>query len=295
MLLAQKAHFNDLSPKLRKELEERVRGFGNTVRYKFDIARTNPDPSRYNGDIVFPNMYTLDPARFNIKDKYEDRADKQQSKLIALVEDVDEKGLPNRFKKIKVQGRDKGILKLNLEDDNSEDFAFAVFLELHPKQTGGLFFDKTKQQVFSRIDEQSAAKTQREERSIRKKAMDYAEQMSDKDMVDFADAMQWDSSMDKGILKNQIEALAETEPAFFNDLVKGKTVEYQALVKQALNKNIIAYDPAEYKFTYAGNKQPITVVSPVGDKTEVAKLAEWLMIGGGAETYKKLKSLVEAK
>ena len=73
MLLRQIAHFNDLSPKLRQELEEKVRGFGKTVRYKFDISKPNPDPSHYNGPIIYPQIHTLDPTRFSINDPYEDR------------------------------------------------------------------------------------------------------------------------------------------------------------------------------------------------------------------------------
>src|SRR5690242_12881790 len=62
MLLQQVAHFNDLSPKLRETLENKVRGFGKQVRYKFDISHQNPDPTFHNGKILYPNIYTLDPT-----------------------------------------------------------------------------------------------------------------------------------------------------------------------------------------------------------------------------------------
>ena len=42
MLLQQTAHYNDLSPQLRKELEEKIASFGKQVRYKFDISNPNP-------------------------------------------------------------------------------------------------------------------------------------------------------------------------------------------------------------------------------------------------------------
>ena len=52
MSLENFAHYNDLSPKLRQELEDKVASFGKSVRYKFDIAKPNPDPTKYNGEIV---------------------------------------------------------------------------------------------------------------------------------------------------------------------------------------------------------------------------------------------------
>jgi hypothetical protein len=293
MLLQQVAHYNDLSDKLRKELEDKIRSFGKTVRYKFDISNPNPDPTHHNGRIIWPNLYTLDPSVFNITDPYETREKTSKSKRIAIIDGVDEKGIPNRFRKIRIHARKSGILALNVE--NEEEFAIAMFLELHPKLTGGRFADKNKKQVVFRIDEQSAAKEQREFRSAKLKALNVAQQMSDSERITFADAMMWDSSDDPVILGNKIEELAETDPKFFNDLVEGKTVEYRAVVQQALNKKLIEFDPAEWKFIWSSNKQPITVLSPAGDKTHVEKMAEWLQIGGekSNEVYKKIKSLIK--
>jgi len=123
MSLENFAHYNDLSPKLRLELEKKVESFGRIVRYKFDIARPNPDPSKYNGDMVYPNIYTLDPTRFTIQDTYEDRDDKTKTKTIALIDEngINENGLPEKFIKIRVNGSNKAILSLNVEE-NREDF-----------------------------------------------------------------------------------------------------------------------------------------------------------------------------
>src|SRR6185436_10582327 len=117
-----------------------------------------------------------------------------KSKRIAIIEGIDEKGIPNRFKKIRLHARKAGILSLDTE--NVEEFAYAMFLELHPKLSGGMFSDKTKKQIFTRIDEQSAAKEQREFRSAKLKALNVAQEMSESDMIKFADAMMWDSSDD---------------------------------------------------------------------------------------------------
>ena len=293
MSLEQIAHYNNLSPKLREELVEKLSSYGKRVRYKFQISRPNPDPSKYNGDIVFPISYTLYPCVFDILDKHEDKG-KARSKKIGLVTDTDEKGIPNRFKKIRVSAIQRGLLDLDLTE-GTEDWYTAMYLELHPKLKDGDFEDSTKTPIFFRIDERKAAQEAKTERSARLKALNAAEEMSDKQIISFADAMLWDSSEDILVLRNKVEELADTNPEFFNDLVKGKSLEYRAAIKQALNKKVIEFDAGEYKFIWAGNKQTISVLSPTGEKNEVEKFAEFLQTGGEkADTiYKKIKDLIK--
>lgn len=293
MLLEQTAHFNDLSPKLRKELTERVESFGKKVRYKFNISHPNPDPLKQGGDIVWPFLYTLDPSTFRITDPYENREGKSRLKQIGLVEKTDEKGLPNAFRKIRVRERHKGVFELNLED--AEEFAMAMFLEIHPKLTGGIFMDKGKQQVFSRVDEKALATEEREQRTARTKALNKAEKMSEVEIVQFARAMMWDDTEEMLGLRNKVEGLAETSPEMFNNLFEGDGVEYQAVIKQGLDKKIIGFDPAEYKLIWSSNQQTIAKIQPNINKNEVENFAEWFKTGGkNAEAaYKQLKSLIK--
>lgn len=296
MLLRTEGEFNDISPELREKIEERVRGFGKTVRYKFDISHPNPDPQHVNGKILWPGMYTLDPSTFYINDPYEKRSGKSKSKRIGMIDAVENQNghqKVTKFRKIKVQGKFAGELKLELQEIN-EHFQFACYLELHPKLDGGDFYDKARVPMFKRIDELAAATTARTLRTAKKKAEDIAQSMSDKELIDFADAMRWDSAQDIEILRNEVELLAETDHEFFNDFVNGKNVEYQALIQQALNRGLIQFNPNEYSFVYAGNKQPIVTLSPNGEKTEIEKLSDWLQTGG-KEAHKKIKSLLEAK
>jgi len=140
----------------------------------------------------------------------------------------------------------------------------------------------------------AAATQARTERTAKQKATNAAQAMSDKQLIDFADAMLWDSTQDPEILRNEVEFLAETEPKFFNELVDGRDIEYRALVQQALNKGAITFNPAEYSFAYGGNNHPIITLSPNGEQNEVQKMASWLQTGG-QDVYKKIKSLVGSK
>jgi hypothetical protein len=115
-MLEQAAHWNDLSPKLRTELEERIKSFGKRVRYKFNISHENLDREKFDGAVIWPQMYVLDPITFRIVDKYEDRAGKSKSKQIGMVDEVDDKGLPTSFKRVRIHKRHLGILSFELED-----------------------------------------------------------------------------------------------------------------------------------------------------------------------------------
>jgi hypothetical protein len=295
MSLENFAHFNDLSPELRLELEQKVESFGKRVRYKFDITKPNPDPEKYNGAFVYPNMYTLDPTKFTIQDPYEKRADKSKTKNIGLVDDnfLSDNGIPERFKKVRVSGSQKSILTLNLED-NRDDFYMAMMIELHPKNKDSKFASKTLRHMISRIDENAAAREARTERSERLKALNVAQGMSDTELIDFADAMQWDSSDNIEILRNRTEELADSNPVYFNDFVQGKTIEYQSMIKQAINKGLISFDSVEYKFVWSGNQQTIAVLSPTGERSNIEKMSEWMQTSGnkGDDFYKKIKALV---
>jgi len=293
-MLEQVKLFNDLSPKLRDEIEKKIDSFGKKVRYKFDISNRDPDPEKKDG-VIYPFAYTLDPVTFSIIDKYEDRKDKQKVKKIGIVESTKENGDPEVFRRIRIYEREKGVKEFDLE--KVEDRENVFYLELHPKLVGGMFADKEKRQLITRIDEMAAATTARTERTERVKALNIAQGMSDKELCDFADAMggTWDSKEDPGILRNKVEELAETNPIFFNDLVSGQALEYQAAITQAISNKLISFDPVDYKFIWSGNMQTIAALSPAGDKTEVQKLSDFFQTGGdkSAETYKKIKALLK--
>lgn len=293
-MLQKHAHYNDLSPELRRKLEEKVRSLGTTVRFKFNISRENPDPEKYNGPILWPALYVLDPKVFRITDALEKRDGISKSKEIGLVDKLKDDGKPLSWFSIRVFARHKGVLTFK-PDENVDDFNYVMYLLIHPKLDGGMFQNKGMQPIIQMIDEKKEAAEQKERRSHRAKALAAATNMKDEEVISFADAMMWDSTIDTDLLRNQVEVLAETDPKMFNDLIGSKNLEYQALIKRAMDKQVIAFNPAEYKFVWFGNQQPIATLAPVGNKNEVEKMSEWLQTGGknADEVYAKIKSLVK--
>ncbi len=297
-MLEHQGNYNDLSPKLREELEARVNGFGKSVRFKFNIEKPNPDPLKYNGALIYPFTYTLDPKVFQITDPYETREGKQKVKSIAIINKMKEDGkTAESFKCVRINERFKGVLYYDLEDIDQRELT--AYLLLHPKLIEGKFADKNKIPVFSIINETKLATEQRTLRSAKLIAGNYAAKMSDQEVVDFADAMggdnTWDSTQDLGVLRNKIEELAEQSPDIFNDLVKSDKMQFQTVVKQALDNHIISYDPSGNKITWVSTSQPIAVLSSDLEKNEVERAAEWFQLGGEKATkaFEKVKSLLK--
>lgn len=298
-MLEHEGIYNDLSPKLRKKLEERIESFGKNVRYKFKLERRNPDPQKYNGEFIYPSLYCLHPVQWKITDNDEDRNDKQKIKNIGVIESVkrDERGnLEYRFKGARIPDIRKGILYLDLTV--KEDMDMAAALELHPKTRNGLFPNKQIIPVLERIDEAALAKEKRAERSERKKALDAVEEMSDAEIVEFADAMTWDSTVDIDLLRNQVEDLAEKTPIYFNDIVKDKKVKIQAIIKRAIDNKVFGYNPAEGTLSWMNTGQLIVNLGRgTGEKEDVIRFAEWFDTAGkkADEVLKKVKAITNKK
>lgn len=291
-MLQKHQHFNDLSSELRTKLEERVKSLGKKVRFKFNISNPNPDPQKYNGDVIWPGMYTLDPRTYRIFDTNENRQGVSKSKEIGLVDKLDKEGIPVSFHRVRVFEREKGIK--TYDPTKYEDAQFIMYLLMHPKLEGGMFQDADKRPIISLIDEQKDAIARKEQRAAKLKALSVVKEMSDQKIIEFADAMQWDSTVDPSILIDQIETLAESDPKMFNDLIDSKSIEYQATIKRALDKKVISFDGLD-TFTWANNQQTITVLSAVGDKSPIEKFAEWVQTGGQKcdAIYSKIKGLVK--
>jgi hypothetical protein len=285
-MLEKVAHYNDLSDELRKKLQDKIESLGAKVRFSFKISKPNPDKTNYNGPIIWPGNYVLDPRVVNVTDG-------KSRKRVALVLGTDDKGIPNRFGKISITAGERGIKVFDLTDHDDVDKV--ALLLLHPKLDGGMNQDKNTIPVVSLIDEVKEAQEKRTTRSTRLKAMGIAQGMSDREVKDFADSQLWDSTQDMGVLRDMIEAMAEETPKMFSDLVEGKDVEFQALVKQALDRQVMSFDPVEYKFSWTDTQQVITVLQPTGDKNEVEKMSTWLQTAGerGDAVTKKLRGLLK--
>lgn len=283
--------FNRLSPDLRKEIETKGDKAGRYVKYRFDIARLNPDGQQTTGgQYIYPLLYTLTPVTFEIIDPYD-----KGRKRIGLVRDLKEHGASeDSFHRISIKEGWQGIYTIDMEKPHDRD-VFA-FLELHPKMQNGRFRDFNAPGIVTRIDEVAEATTLSRLRNVKVEAMFVASSFNAQQVRDFAAAMNWNESDDLVILKNRIEAIAESDPVFFKEFIDSKNIEYRAVLKRAMDKNIIAYLPVESKFVWVSNGQPIAVLERVEGGKYLDRMCDWVLTSkNGMEVFQRIKGLLSSE
>lgn len=284
--------YNKLSPELRAILNKERELAGKIVKYKFYIAHKNPDAQHAaDGEYIYPASYTLTPVTYNILDP----GDKTY-KLIGLAVGLATYGEIEEvtLERVSVPGRFAGILTLDLQ--YMEHLAMFEFLQMHPKLEGGMFRDKNVPAMFVRVDDLKEAKTKLKRREDRSIALQFATRMQEKEVREFAAAMNWNELDDLDILRDKITELADKDPAFFQKFIDDPLLESKATIRRALDANIIAWIPVENKFVWVSNGTTIAMLERGEGEEYMDKMAHWFRAHkNGDEVYKKIKSLLSGK
>lgn len=280
--------YNNLSPKLRETLEKRAAEQGRYVKYKFSIAKRNPDGElKTGGEYLYPLRWALTPVTFSITDPHD-----KLRKRIGIVKELKEYGaIADRFGRVFLDEQFAGVLTLDLQSHADQD-AF-MFLEMHPKLEGGDFRDKNEMAIFRRIDEVVEARTSLTARENRANAMFVASQMAAQEIKDFASAMGWNENEDINIIRDKVMELAEKDPNWFIQFIDNKSIEYRAVIKRAMDNNIISWLPVENKFVWSANNQAIAVLDRCEDGKVLERMSDWLTTSkNGQEVFTKIKGLL---
>lgn len=290
-MLEKQGKYNDLSPKLREDLAKAADKAGRYVKYRFAIARKNPDGEhRTGGEYIYPLLYTLTPVTFDIIDPYD-----KQRKKIGIVVALKENGAnSDDFARIEIREGWQGIYTLDMEKpDDMDKFAY---LELHPKLEGGLLRDPNSPAMVARVDDKQRATDAIRLRNVKIDAMFAASNMNHEEVKDFASAMGWDEALDIMILKDQIAELAERDPNFFIDFINDKGLEHKAVIKRAVDNGILSWVPVENKFIWNSNKQTIAVLERMQGGKELERMSEWIFTSkNGEEVYKRIKAMLQER
>lgn len=284
--------FNNLSPELRKRLNEDRANVGKVVKYKFYIAKKNPDAQNTGGELLYPALYTLTPVTYVIMDPGD-----QLPKNIGLAKGLDQSRLPYEeviIGRVTIPERFCAILSLDLT--KIEHIELFEYLEMHPKMEGGKFRDKNIPAMCVRVDELKEAKTKLARRELRSQALTVATRMGEPEVRDFAAAMNWNELDDLDFLREKLTALADTDPEFFRKFIEDPRMEYKAIIRRAIDANVISWLPVEAKFTWTSNGSTIAMLERSEGDKYFEQMADWLMVGkNGAESYKKIKALLAGK
>lgn len=281
-------HVNNFSDQFREELNKKVESFGPKVRYRFFIEHPDPEPGK-NG-VVFPGIWTLPRKTFRITDPYS-----KKMVVVGMVERLNEKGEPEKYRKVQLLKRSNGLLVLDLTQP--EDKELCAYLELHPYHKGSAYGEQGKG-LFVRIDELKHAKETRSKRKEKTEAVYVAATMKDYEVRDFISALGWNETEDLEVLRNRLEEFAENHHDQFTKEFNSGTLKWRATTKRALDKQLIIHHPVEDKITFANTGELIAILPRKQDDDEPVsrRLAEFLIGNGeqGEKLYKRIEALVKA-
>lgn len=286
--IGTKPVYNNLSPQLREKLEKKAKEHGRYVTYKFAIAKRNPDlEMKTGGEYLYPLRWALTPVTFYITDPYDGIR-----KRVGLIKRLKEFGAPDDgFRRVLVDEQFRGLLKLDME--NMEDQDTYMYLEMHPKLEGGQFRDSNEMAIYRHVDDVKEAKTALTTRENRANAMFVVTQMSLEQIQDFACAMSWSEHEDISILRNKVMELADNDPEWFKNFIDNKSIEYRAVIKRAMDNNIITWQPVENKFVWSGNSQVIAILDRCEDGKVLERMSDWIATSkNGQDVLSKLKGLL---
>lgn len=290
-MLDAQGKFNQLSPQLRKEIEEKATKLGRYIKYRFAIGQMNPDgEEKADGPIIYPIIYQVTPVTFQVRDPHDDKM-----KLVGLPIELKELGArEDSFKRLNIKSSQRGLLTLDM--NKADDRDYFAWLELHPKLENGRFRDPELPGLITLIDDVLDAKRNLADRKLRIDVLFVAQNFTAKEDRDFAAAMGWFEHENPSVLKEKIMELADTNPVFFRDFVDNKQLQYRATLQRAFDGKIIVYSPVESKVTWAAGRQTIAVLERVEDGNLLDRLSDWVLTSkNGLDVYKKIQSMLTEK
>jgi hypothetical protein len=290
-MLEAQGRFNQLSPQLRKEIEEKAQKLGRYIKYRFAIGQMNPDgEQRADGPIIYPFLYQVTPVTFTIMDPHDSK-----TKNIGIPIGLKELGATeDSFKRLNIKSHQRGLLQLDM--NKAEDRTYFAWLELHPKLENGKFRDPEMPPIITLIDDVLEAHRSLGDRKLKIDAMFVAQSFSPKEIRDFAAAMGWYEHDNENVLKDKILDLAENNPQYFKEFVDNKQIQYRAVLQRALDGKVIAYVPVESKVIWGGSRQTIAILERVEDGNLLDRLCDWVLTSkNGMEVFKKIQSQLNEK
>lgn len=290
-MLEAQGKFNNLSKELRETLAKKAAEMPRLIKFRFAIAQINPDGEmKTGGRLLYPSSYTVTPVTYDIIDP----GDKLR-KRVALVKQLKELGArEDSFNKLKILNGWQGIYIIDMEKPYNRDL-FA-WLMMHPKMENGIFRDPHLPAMITMIDEVAEAKDALRKRNMRIEAVFVANNFKGQDVRNFASAMGWNENEDPYIIKERIVTLAENDPEFFRKFIDEKNLESRALIKRAMDNNIITWVPVESKFMWTSNSQPIAILERASGIDYLDRMADWIATSkNGQEVLNQVRKLLQAQ
>ena len=254
--------FNNLSDKMIRKLAPNERAI-----YRVLNVRNDPDNP---GKFLMPSALQIRPID-TIFDK-----GTNEFVTIAAIERTDIDGNPS-FISIVFTAANMGYLFLN--GNNPVHQKIYQFLELcnyNESNPDRIKDDPEIEVLFSRIDAQKEAKTERNLRKLIVKAVNLALDLDDKKAKEVALALGIDAESNDE-LRNELEDYAGDYPEEFLEVVERASLANESALKDAVKKNIIKNDVNASCFKWVETGKVIFTYTKGKDKNYFKELADHLL------------------
>jgi DNA-dependent RNA polymerase auxiliary subunit epsilon len=254
--------FNNLSDKMIRKLAPNERAI-------YRVLNVRPDPDN-PGKFLMPSALQIRPID-TILDK-----GTNEFVTIAAIERTDIDGNPS-FISIVFTAANMGYLFLN--GNNPVHQKIYQFLELcnyNESNPDRIKDDPEIEVLFSRIDAQKEAKTERNLRKLIVKAVNLALDLDDKKAKEVALALGIDAESNDE-LRNELEDYAGDYPEEFLEVVERASLANESALKDAVKKNIIKNDVNASCFKWVETGKVIFTYTKGKDKNYFKELADHLL------------------
>lgn len=139
----------------------------------------------------------------------------------------------------------------------------------------GDFRDSSVEQLFFLIDEKKESMNKNKAHKAKATAMAYAVNMQVDELREYAASKNWNFEADPEILENMVSDFADKYPDKFMAEIENPDAKKKAIIKYALAKGMIAYDPSLHRMLWP-NGHVLATLDRKPDTNEVDNFAEWL-------------------
>lgn len=260
-------NLNNLSEKFMENFRTKYPPIATGKTVIFELLNIRDDP--YNaGTLVVPFSKKV-PARDVIRDPYD-----KEYKEIAYITKIG----PNdtaELGDVKFYGHNGG--RIVLHGGRASDQDIYEYLLLSNYREDNKSRDTSKKPIYRLIDPLAKAKEDREARKKMFTALDHYRKLDDEGIRKLGLSMGYASQVEMDVLRDELEALATKNPEAFLKHAFDLLGERKAIVRQALEQNVIDWDPADSKFIWSDSKKPLAVIARGSGDDNISELVTWTM------------------
>lgn len=268
--------YNNISPELLKSTMLKP---GEKVIYRVEGIQENPmEP----GKVAIPAAKNVPPIDIIWDPKKEEYVD------IAAVKSFDAEG-NHTFHEIYFYGQQGGHMILTGgRAIEQEIHSYLILCDFNGSKENR---DTSKPIYFTLVDENAKSERERKVRNLKREALNASADLNEQEVRNYIAALGQDDTRLIEVLRNELESMADNDPASFLELLDNKQAVMKATLNRAIKKGAIVFNEEQSKFSWP-NGEVITVVARTSGSEAVDDLLAFCV---GSPKGEKVFQTIQSK